>query len=180
MIFEGQEYPYEIVTREQYHIGRIHVVKDTLKIDGQLYPYTFTTSRDSVCVFPVCEEGIVIIEQYRHSLNQWVLEIPAGGIDEGESKEQAARRELVEETGYIAKDLIDMGYYFENQGTSRSCCQLYFANCIGKEEQRLEKTEFIRTKVVTKDEFMELVETNRFHLLIGLVAWYRAKEKQLL
>lgn len=180
MRFEGQEYPYEIVSRERYDIGRIQVVKDTLRIDGELYPYTFTKTRDSVCVFPVCDEGVVIIEQYRHSLNRWVVEVPAGAIDSGEQPEEAARRELREETGYIADQLVDMGRYCENEGVSSSYCTLFFARCREKTQSHYEKTELIRTRVLPVEEFAQLVQENKFHLLIGLVAWYRAREEGLL
>lgn len=180
MWFEGQEYPYEIVSRERYDIGRIHVVKDTLRIDGELYPYTFAKTRDGVCIFPVCDEGIVVIEQYRHSLNRWMVEVPAGAVDPGEQPEEAARRELLEETGYVANQMVNMGRYCENEGVSSSYCTLFFARCRKETQPRCEKTELIRTKVLSAEEFELLVKENGFHLLIGLVAWYRARENGML
>lgn len=180
MIFEGEDYPYEIVERAHHQIGRVHVVKDIIRINGELYPYTFTKTKDSVCIFPVCPEGVVVIEQYRHSLNRWMVEVPAGAIDSGETPEQAARRELLEETGYIAEDLIDLGDYYENEGVSSARCKLYFAWCNKNAVPRREKTELIRTRVYSIPEFTELVNQNGFHILIGLVGWYRAREMRLL
>lgn len=180
MLFEGVDYPYEIVSRERHKIGRIEVIKDTICIDGQCFPYTFTRQRDSVCVFPVCDEGIVILEQYRHAINRWMLEIPAGGIDAGEREEDAARRELQEETGFVVDELIDMGEYFVNEGVSSSRCTLFFARCHRAKAPSPEKTELIRTRVVSREEFDALVREGKFALLIGLAAYYRSRENNWL
>ncbi len=180
MIFEGQEYPYEIVDRTRHDIGRVEVIQDTIRINGRQYPYTWTRTRDSVCIFPLCAEGVVAIEQYRHSLNRWMWEVPGGGVDRGETPEEAARRELLEETGYWADELTDLGDYWENEGVSASRCRLFFARCHKKAEPRREETELIRTRVVPVPEFAKLIARNEFQLLIGIAGWYRARELGLL
>ena len=180
MIFEGVDYPYEVVNRAQADIGRIHIVKDTIKIGGELFPYTFTTHKNSVCIFPVFENKIVAIKQYRHTVNEWLWEIPCGSIDEGETPEQAAKRELLEETGFIAGELIDLGEYWENIGISRIKGRIFFTKCIEKKDAHLETTEFIETKLFSFAEFCSLVKENEFHLLIGLVAWFKANEEGLI
>lgn len=180
MLFEGIDYPYEIINRKRHEIGRIQVIQDTLRIDGKLYPYTFTKTRDSVCVFPVCGEDVVLIEQYRHSLNRWALEVPAGGIDAGEDGSRAARRELLEETGYIADDLVYMGQCWENEGVSASRCSLYFARCTERTQPKCEKTELIHTMSVPLTRFAELIRKGEFCQLTGLLLWYRLREEGLI
>jgi len=58
----------------------------------------------AVCVAPLTEEGdLLLVRQYRHAAADWLLEIPAGRLEEGETTEDAARRELEEETGHRAR-----------------------------------------------------------------------------
>ena len=108
-----------------------------------------------------------------------MLEFPAGGIDDSESSEAAAKRELEEETGYISKELIYMGEYYMNQGISSAKCELFFAKCTEKREKQLEKTEFVRTKLIPISQFHELIYNNQFKLLIGIAGWYKAKYMRL-
>ncbi len=180
MIFDGVEYPYEITDREIHKIGRVTVVKDTIRIDGIEYPYTFTKTRDGVCIFPVCDDGVIAIKQYRHSINAWVYEVPAGAVDEGESNENAAKRELLEETGFVVDEIIDLGRYCENEGVSSSFCQLFFARCSKKVEPKREKTELIELEIIPFDRFEKMINNNEFKLLIGMVAWYKVNNLNLL
>ena len=149
--------PYKVINSEVHNIGRVTVVKDTFLIDGTEYPYTYIINRDSVCIIPIIDDQVIVIEQYRHTLDKWMLEFPAGGIDDSESSEAAAKRELEEETGYISKELIYMGEYYMNQGISSAKCELFFAKCTEKREKQLEKTEFVRTKLIPISQFHELI-----------------------
>jgi len=65
---------------------------------------------DSVNVVPITKnDGILMIEQYRFGIGDYTLEIPGGIVDEGEDHQQAAARELLEETGYSGKDWQYLG-----------------------------------------------------------------------
>lgn len=69
-----------------------------------LEEYPVIESRDWACVVAVTKERqLVLVQQYRHGAGQLTLELPAGGVDDGENPEVAARRELREETGYAAE-----------------------------------------------------------------------------
>ena len=172
--------PYQVTRSETHQIGRLTVVKDTILIGGKEHPYTYVAYGDSVCVLPIYQGKVIAIEQYRHTLNSWELELPCGGIERGETPENAARRELAEETGCIAGELVYLGKYYTNQGYSNAACSVYFTLCIGRGPTQTEETELIRLCEIPVPDLQEMAEDGRFRLLIGLAAWYQAKRHGLL
>lgn len=172
--------PYEVINSEQYKIGRITVIKDTISIDGSPHPFTYIAYKDSVCILPIYEGRVIAIEQYRHTLNSWELELPCGGIEDGELAENAARRELEEETGYHAGEMVCLGRYYTNPGYSDCMCSVFFTQCTMPGTAHREETELIRVREIPVSTFDEMVNNNQFQLLIGFAAWERAKRHGLI
>ena len=74
--------------------------------DGFAQPYYVMRTADYVTVLPIVEgRHVLFVKQYRPALDDYSLELPSGHIDPGETPEQAARRELIEETGAEAMEL---------------------------------------------------------------------------
>lgn len=89
------------------------------------------------------------------------IELPAGYIDLGETGENAALRELKEETGYIPKKIIKVGEYYQDQGCSRAFNQCFVAiDCKKTENKHLDKDEFISEFLCSYDELLELMDMN--------------------
>ena len=81
----------------------LKVRSDTVRLPGgkTLSPYHVVEVADWVNVVAINEAGnVILVEQYRHAVKRVLLEIPAGHVDPKEDHEAAARRELLEETGY--------------------------------------------------------------------------------
>ncbi|HEY8716647.1 MAG TPA: NUDIX hydrolase [Candidatus Acidoferrum sp.] len=112
--------------------GKAKIVRSQIVYDGPVFgirrdeliePGGVRTKREmithsgSVVVMPILDDGrIVLIRQYRHAARQYLWELVAGRIDEGESPRKGAARELIEETGYRAKKFRIFLDFFPSPG----------------------------------------------------------------
>lgn len=112
---------------------------------GQEITFTKIELRDFVSVLPLVDDKVVMIEILRYPRNCSSLEIPSGHIEDGESPEEAAYRELEEETGYSAGQLVGIGS-FNPLSRSTQQAHLFIAKDLKKGKQRLEATEQIEVK----------------------------------
>lgn len=107
----------------------------TLKQETVRLPSGSTTEREIVvhpnvvAVLPVLPDGrLVMVRQYRKAVERVLLEIPAGGIESGESPEQAARREMQEETGYTMGELTPLAAFYTSPGFTTEFMYLFKAH----------------------------------------------------
>lgn len=100
---------------------------DVVLPNGEPITYTLVEHPGYAMVVPLLEDGRVILEQvYRYALQETLLECPSGGLD-GEPPEVAARRELEEETGWVAGSLTPLGSYHGSSGISDERFHLFLA-----------------------------------------------------
>ena len=138
----------------------LHVFKDTVKLPNG-NPATREVIRHvgAVGVIPVTDDGKVIVErQFRYPLNRVITEIPAGKLDSfTEDRLSAAKRELEEETGYTAKEWIDMGDYYPTPAYCDERITLYLARGLALGQRHLDEDEFLNFEAVPLETLVEQV-----------------------
>jgi len=115
---------------------------------------------------------IILERQYRHAAGQFLLELPAGRIEPGEEPLAAAKREMIEETGYRAKQWKLLTKYFASPGFLGEWMQIYLARGIAPGVAQPEPDEQIEILRVKLSHAMTLVHNNKIHdgkTLIGLL-----------
>src|ERR1044071_2842229 len=102
---------WEILHSKESADCRVFKVReDTSKNGAKTSNFYVIENPDWVNVIALTKEReIVLIEQFRHGSGEVILEIPGGMIDDGEESETAARRELLEETGFSAAEFVFLG-----------------------------------------------------------------------
>ena len=110
------------------HLGRVRV--DQVRMpDGQVRPREIAEHLDAVAVVPLDDDGhVVLVRQYRHAFGRYQLEIPAGVLDvDGEPPDEAARRELLEETGLVCDEIDHLLAFANSAGWSDETTHVYLA-----------------------------------------------------
>ena len=109
-------------------------------------------------ILPITAEGdTLLVVQPR--ISGVMVELPAGYVNQGECYEEAARRELFEETGFVPENMILLGKFYQDQGCSTAYNQTFLATgCRKISEQHLDKDEFIRYFECKYSEALELVD----------------------
>lgn len=132
----------------------------------------------SVAILPVNEkEQIVLEKHYRYAPMEEIFEIPAGWLEPGESPTKAARRELLEETGYLPDSLEKMGTILPAPGYSTEEIFLFLAHVkeTNRKKTMLEKGELIRTQSFAKEQVLSMIKTDEIKDAMSICAVYRAR-----
>ena len=110
-------------------------------------------------VVPITDDGkVVLVRQWRQPLNSFTLELPSGGVDEGEDPQDAAERELFEETGFRAEGLEPLVSVHTSTGRTNEVCHLFRCRAVRDAEgPRPEPTEFIRVVELPLEEALEKI-----------------------
>lgn len=139
--------------------------------DGHSSTYEFVEHKPSVALIPIIEDKIIIVEQYRPAVERKCLEIPAGLIESDENPIETARRELEEETGYYAENIIELLSAFSSPGFSTEKTHFFLAQKLKKTQQKLDPDEEINVKFFTIEKLMTMTKKGKIQdgkTIIGL------------
>ena len=140
------------LTSEKIYSGCIlDFYRDTVRLpNGGTAPRELSRHVGAVCIVPLLDDGRVIVErQFRYPVNEVITEIPAGKRDSrSEAPEAAARRELREETGITARELIPLGPFYPAAAYSDEVIWMYLARGLTFGEQQLDDDEFLNLQAV--------------------------------
>jgi ADP-ribose pyrophosphatase len=124
------------------------------------------------------DPDIIFERQYRHAAGQFLIELPAGRVEPGEAPLAAAKREMIEETGYRAKRWTLLTKYFASPGFLGEWMQIYLARDIRDGVSQPEDDEQIEVFRLPLSEALALVAANKIHdgkTLIGLMLYDAAR-----
>ena len=138
----------------------LHLYRDDIELpNGKPAEREVIRHVGAVCVIPVTDDGMAVMErQYRYPVDEVILEIPAGKLDsKEEDHESAARRELEEETGYHAEELIPLGVFYPACAYSDETIWMYLAKGLTKGDRHLDEDEFLDVELIPLKELAKQV-----------------------
>ena len=145
-----------------------------------LEDYYLGVWNDIVMILAITEDGIVpFVRQYKHGISKIITELPAGYMEDGEDPLEAAKRELLEETGYESDDWSKLGYFIKSAGkTVGGNIYLYLAkNAKKTSDQHLDDTEDIEVIEKSFQEALSMAKSGELQGIDTVLALLLAEEK---
>ncbi len=149
-----------------------------LRVDEVTLPNGKVTSREivehrgAVAIVAVKGDRVVMVRQYRKPVEEELLEIPAGTLEEGESPVECAKRELVEETGLYPLKLREVFKFYSSPGFCSEVLYLYFSDEFEQRVAQTDEDEFLNVEEVLLSDVSRLLEEGAFKdskTLIGML-----------
>lgn len=146
----------KISSEEVYTGNFLRIYKDKVELpDGKVTTREYIKHPGAAAIIPLRNDGKVVIErQWRYPAGKAFLEIPAGKLDPKEEPLSCAKRELLEETGYVAKDWIFLGKINNAIGYSNESIWIYLAKDLIRKEQHLDPGEFVELSFLSWQELV--------------------------
>jgi ADP-ribose pyrophosphatase len=141
--------------------------------NGELVTRDIIHHNGGVAIVPIWGDSVVLISQFRISIEREILELPAGRIEGNDTPETCAHRELEEEIGYKAAKLLLATSYYSSVGFTDEKMHIFFAFQLEKVATRLELDERVKAIHIPIAELSRKLENNEFEdskTVIGLRA----------
>ncbi len=132
--------------------------------NGKVFEATALEFRSWAVVLALTKnKEVVLVRQYRHGTQDFVWEFPGGVVDDGENPLDGGRRELSEETGYTAPNLIEVGKFYPNPALQTNTMYGYLAYDAEKTDiQKFDEAEDIEVHLVSLDELIAMTKRGEF------------------
>ncbi|MFD1675092.1 NUDIX domain-containing protein [Alicyclobacillus fodiniaquatilis] len=124
------------------------------------------------------ENHVLLVQQYRKACERVLWEIPAGKLEANEAPDDAAKRELAEETGYAAARLQKIHTFFTSPGFANEVLHVYYAADLEQGELNLDEDEFVETTLVSREQVESMLTSGEIadaKTLVALLWWLGTK-----
>jgi ADP-ribose pyrophosphatase len=161
------------ITQKEIHKGRIFSLwGGTVALDnGDMAVREYVRHPGGVAIVPVVDHNVILIRQFRIAIERELIELPAGLLEPDEEPIACAARELEEEIGYRARELIPLASYFSSVGFANERMHIFLAMNPGKATLKLEADERIREVIMPIEMVREKLDAQEFEdakTVIGL------------
>ena len=149
-------------SQKKGYIGK-NVFKVTLEDGSERYAEQILKNGrdgDAVVIIPITEEGkfVMVVQSRPNTLGGVLVEFPAGMVDEGEDALTSARRELLEETGYLSENIRELEWHYQDQGCSRAIVRTFIAeDCRKVSDIHLDDFEKLEPVVMSYEDIESLM-----------------------
>jgi ADP-ribose pyrophosphatase len=172
--------PYKRIKRDMVQKGHIiDFYSDTIEIEGgKRTNFDFIGHKGAAAMIPVDAEGnILMVRPYRNAVDQYTLEIPAGGLNAGEDNKTCAIRECEEETGFKAGKVYHLFDLYTTVAFSNEKIGIYYTTDITPSKQNLDEDEFVNVERHSIEELTTMILNGEIvdaKTIAGILA-YKAK-----
>jgi ADP-ribose pyrophosphatase len=161
--------PRVLARRLAWRAPYVSVIEKDVDIGGLRGVETFWSIRTGgyAAVVAITDDGLIpLVRQFRPAVEEYVLELPSGAIDPGETPEVAARRELLEETGCQAGELVQLGQLHVDSGRLETQQWAYFAPDVRRVNDGPTGEEDVELLFVTPAELKKTLLEGEFNLSV--------------
>ena len=146
-----------------YKGKKIEVREDLIvHANGKQHTIELVVHPGAVCIVArPTPNDVLLIRQYRHATGKELLEIPAGTLNPGENPRDCAFRELEEETGYRAGEMIERARFYTTPGFTTEFMYLYEAGDLVKTQTNFDEDESIELDLVSSMEALKMIDDGR-------------------
>jgi 8-oxo-dGTP pyrophosphatase MutT (NUDIX family) len=168
----------QVISSQRPYAGKIVSVRvDEVRFDdGKAHPQEVVEHRESMTVIAIgSDDRILLVSQYRHPAGAVLLETPAGSVDPGETAEQAVNRELAEETGFAAREVIPLGSFYLAPGWATEYMHAYLARDLYPAEAEPDEDERIEVVWLSLDQWERRIRAGEIRDCKSIAAWHLAR-----
>lgn len=172
------DFEEKTISSESIYDGKIIKVRvEQVELDdGSTAMRELIAHPGGVGVIAVDENNeVFMVTQYRIAAKSMMMEIPAGKLEYGEDPLECGKRELIEETGYKAREFTHLGEYYATPGYCEEKLNIYLARGLEFVGQHLDEGEFLNVKKYSLDTLYEMVMDNKIHDAKTAIAILKAK-----
>jgi len=149
----------KLASQQIYHGHAVNIRVDTVeKASGKKTTRDVVEHSDCVAVVAIDEQdNVLLVRQFRHAVDRFLLEIPAGGIDPGEEPIDSVRRELQEEIGYFPRKIDKLGGFYSVPGYGTEYLHCFLATDLVPARLVAEDTDDIELVRVSLNQIPRLI-----------------------
>ena len=169
----------KIKKTKKYKGKNINITLYETKLNGTRISQEIVEQGNVVAILAIDDDEVILVNEFRYPVG-YVLEIPAGNIDKGETPLKCAKRDLLEETGYKAKKIEHLIRFFPKLGYNTQIIDCYVATELTKiSEPNLDEDELITVKKIKFKKLLNMINNGKISgsYTICAVMIYAARKK---
>ncbi len=166
---------------ELYRSKRVAVYREKARLqNGSVLDMEVVHTHDSVIVLPVLGRDLLLTREFRPIIGKWLWSVPAGTIEKGERPLHCAKREVIEEAGYIPGKITPLFQSYSSPGIITERLHFFLAESLERSGQRLEKDEQISIKRVSMAKALQMIRTGHvgFGPAVQVILFYAMLKRE--